>query len=183
VHVFLASRGIRLPEGRLDDPPDAETAHGLVNHKREVLARGLRQRRTIALPHARRYLEAAGHAGLARAVVSASASTTLMLTQASLSSLVELLIDAEMIRLEQLRSRPAPDVLLAACRHLGVAPENVVSFTHSPAGVAAAHAAAVNVIGIGGQRRAEVLGGFGATTVVPSLGVLLDRHLRALGAP
>jgi hypothetical protein len=28
-HAFLESRGIRLPEGRPDDPPSAETAYGL----------------------------------------------------------------------------------------------------------------------------------------------------------
>src|SRR5512132_1518377 len=38
VHAFLASRGIRLPEGRFDDPPDAETAYGLARRKGEVLA-------------------------------------------------------------------------------------------------------------------------------------------------
>ena len=29
IHAFLDSRGIRLPEGRADDPPDAQTACGL----------------------------------------------------------------------------------------------------------------------------------------------------------
>jgi hypothetical protein len=33
IHAFLASRGIRLPEGSPNDPPDAETVHGLANRK------------------------------------------------------------------------------------------------------------------------------------------------------
>ena len=33
IHAFLESRGIRLPEGRSDDPPEAETACGLANRK------------------------------------------------------------------------------------------------------------------------------------------------------
>src|SRR5262249_11038663 len=39
VHAFLASRGIRLPEGRPDDPPGAETVYGLANRKNEALVR------------------------------------------------------------------------------------------------------------------------------------------------
>ncbi len=33
VHAFLGSRGIRLPEGWIDDPPETETANGLANRK------------------------------------------------------------------------------------------------------------------------------------------------------
>ena len=41
IHSFLESRGIRLPEGRIDDPPDADTAQGLAKRKGEALARAL----------------------------------------------------------------------------------------------------------------------------------------------
>lgn len=73
-----------------------------------------------ALPGARRYLQATGYAGLKRAIVSASANTLAMLELAGLATLVEELADARVIRAEKLRSRPAPDLLLAACRRLGV---------------------------------------------------------------
>ena len=36
VRSFLASRGIVLPHGRADDPPNAETVHGLGNRKNEL---------------------------------------------------------------------------------------------------------------------------------------------------
>ena len=121
VHAFLDSRGIRLPEGRLDDPPRADTACGLAKRKGEALARGMQQRGVTALPGVRRYLEAAGHAGLKRAVVSASASTLPMLELAALATLVEARVDADVIRSDGLRSPPAPDLLLAACRRLDVA--------------------------------------------------------------
>ena len=64
VHSFLASRGIQLPEGRYGDPSNADTACGLARHKGEAMARGLHQRGVSAVPGARRYLEASGHAGL-----------------------------------------------------------------------------------------------------------------------
>ena len=177
VHAFLSSRGIRLPEGRVDDPARAETAHGLARWKSEVFAARLRERGVTALTGARRYLEAAGHAGLGRAVISASANTSLLLERVRLDTLLEAHVDADAMRTENLRPRPAPDVLLAACRRLGIAPEHAVTFTHSPAGVAAGHAAGLAVVGVGADAVQELLLGFGAERTVRSLAALLDRRL------
>lgn len=182
-HAFLASRGIRLPEGTPEDPPDADTAYGLARRKSEALTRGLRERGVTALPGARRYLEAAGHAGLTRAVVSASTRTLPMLELADLASLVEERVDADAIRVEGLRSRPAPDLLLAACRRLEVRADEAVTFTHSPAGVAAGHAAGLEVVGVGVGEPAEQLLGFGAERVVSSLVQLLDPRLASSRRP
>lgn len=182
VHAFLGSRGIQLPEGRPDDPADADTAYGLARRKGDALERGLHRRGVTALPGARRYLEAAGHARLGRGVVSASASTLPMLDLAALDALVEERVDADVIHAERLRSRPAPDMLLVACSRLGVRPQDAVTFTNSAAGVAAGHAAGVGVIGIGDDERRELLGGYGAERLVPSLAALLDPVLKGAGA-
>jgi HAD superfamily hydrolase (TIGR01509 family) len=179
IHAFLESRGIRLPEGRPDGPADLDTACGLAKRKGEALARQLRQRGVNPLDGARRYLEAVGHAGLKRAVVSSSTQTLSMLELTGLALLVEERVDAEVIRDEQLRVRPAPDLLLAACRRLNVSPSEAVTFTNSAAGVAAGHAAGLTMIGIGQGEDAELLKGFGAERVVPSVSTLLDRSLRA----
>src|ERR1700689_1802554 len=40
---FLAARGIELPEGSPDDPPDAQTVYGLGNRKNEILLRRIRE--------------------------------------------------------------------------------------------------------------------------------------------
>ena len=104
-----------------------------------------------------------------------------MLELAGLATLIEDRVDADAIRSEGLRSRPAPDVLLAACRHLGVRPAEAVTLTHSAAGIAAGHAAGLAVIGVGDAAQAEVLQGFGAERVVPSLTALLDARLREAG--
>ena len=178
VHAFLASRGIRLPEGRADDPPDAATAQGLSRRKSETLARGLHERGVTAMPGARRYLEAVGHAGLGRAIVSASTSTDWMLELAGLSTLVDASIDADVIHEERLHSRPAPDLLVSACRHLGIRPDRSVAFTNSPAGVAAGHAAGIRTIGIGARTDQELLRGFGAERTASSVASLLAPVLR-----
>jgi len=171
VHVFLTSRGI--------SPSDDEVRE-LASRKAEVLARGLHERGVNALAGARRYLEATGHAGLGRAVVSASASTKPMLELAGLASLVEEHVDAEVIRAAGLRSRPAPDLLLAACARLGVDPERTATLTHTPAGVVAGHAAGLCVVGVAEGAQAELLSDYGAATTVASLGALLDRRLAAI---
>jgi HAD superfamily hydrolase (TIGR01509 family) len=180
IHLFLASRGIRLPEGRPGDVPDADTAYGLARHKSEALARAMHARGVAALEGARRYLEAAGHAGLRCAVVSGSVNTLPMLELAGLATLVDVRIDAELMDSKGLRSRPAPDILLEACRVLGVRPEEAVTFTHSPDGVVAGHAAGLAVIGVGDEATRELLEGFGAARTAPSLGTLLDARLAAL---
>jgi beta-phosphoglucomutase-like phosphatase (HAD superfamily) len=177
VHAFLASRGIHLPEGRPDDRAGSDTAYGLAKRKSEALTHGLNLRGVNTIEGARRYLEASGFAGLKRGVVSASTRTLPMLELAGLATLVEERVDADVMRVEKLRSRPAPDLLLAACSRLGVSPGETVTFTHSPAGIAAGHAAGLTVIGVGGGEHAELLRGFGAELVVASLSSLLDRRL------
>jgi beta-phosphoglucomutase-like phosphatase (HAD superfamily) len=177
VHAFLDSRGIRVPEGRPGDPPDADTAQGIADHKQAALMQGLAERGVNALAGARRYLEAAGHAGLMRAVVSASAHAAPVLELAGLTTVVDEQVDAAVIEGERLRARPAPDLLESACRKFDVPTEAVVTFTHSPAGIAAGNAAGSIVIGVGSDGEADVLRGFGAERVVPALVALLDRRL------
>jgi beta-phosphoglucomutase-like phosphatase (HAD superfamily) len=104
-----------------------------------------------------------------------------MLRLAGLTGLLEASVDADAIRRHHLRTRPAPDVLLFACERLGVPPETAVAFTHSPAGVAAGLAAGMTVVGVADGDDADVLRGFGAPRVVPSLTLLLDAHLRERG--
>src|SRR5205823_1220897 len=72
VRSFLASRGIELPEGEPDDPPDAETVRGLGNRKNELVLRLIHEHGVEPYPGSVRYLEAARDAGLRLAVVSSS---------------------------------------------------------------------------------------------------------------
>ncbi|MCW3038963.1 MAG: family phosphatase [Solirubrobacterales bacterium] len=44
--------------------------------------------------------------------------------------------------------KPAPDIYLAACARLGVAPADAIAFEDSPPGVAAARAAGIHVVGV-----------------------------------
>lgn len=179
VRAFLASRGIRLPEGRPDDPPGTETVHGLANRKNEWLGRLLEQRGVGAFDGVRHYLELAHDADISCAVVSASAHTDEMLSRSGLRELVDGIVDAENIAAEDLRNRPAPDRLLAACRALRVEPERAAAFETSSAGVAAARAAGfawvVAIDPAGDPDKLRQLRGAGANIAVRGLGGLLGR--------
>jgi beta-phosphoglucomutase-like phosphatase (HAD superfamily) len=179
VRAFLASRGIRLPDGQPADPPGTETVHGLANRKNELLGQLLEQRGVGAFDGVRHYLELAHDAGLSCAVVSASAHTDEMLQLSGLDELVDESVDAETIAAEHLRNRPAPDRLLAACRELGVEPQRAAAFETSPAGVAAARAAGfawvVAVDPAGDPDKLRRLRLAGADIAVRGLADLLER--------
>jgi HAD superfamily hydrolase (TIGR01509 family) len=175
VRAFLASRGIRLPEGGIDDPQDAETVRGLARRKNTVLTLLMQRRPLKAFGGAREYLELAHDAGLRCGVVSASENATAMLDQAGLLHLVDCCLDGAAIARQRLRPRPSADALLAACAGLDVTPEQVVAFETSAQGIAAARAAGVAVVvGVGRGDTAQPLRRAGADRVVTGLDELLD---------
>jgi HAD superfamily hydrolase (TIGR01509 family) len=177
VHAFLAGRGIRLPEGRVDDPPGTETVYGLANRKSEALLRRLDREGVSAYADTRQYLEAAREAGLVLAAVSASASTATILERAGLAALIAARVDGNAIRAERLRNKPAPDTLIAACRRLGVPPARAAAFETTDAGIAAARAAGFGVV-VRVDRRGRLDAG-DSDVVVPDLTALLDPALVA----
>jgi HAD superfamily hydrolase (TIGR01509 family) len=180
VLAFLESRGISLPPGRPDDPPGRPTVHGLANLKNEVLVDLIEERDVRSFEDSRRYLETAVEAGLRTAVVSASANSDRLLARAGLAGLVDACVDGRTMVTQHLGKRPDPDVLLAACRQLGVQPQASASFETTSAGVAAARAADFAVVfAVDRGSHADALRAAGADVVTPDLGVLLERRLAA----
>ncbi len=178
VRAFLASRGISLPEGQPDDPPGAETVHGLANRKKAALLRRLDERGVKAFEGARTYLELAREAGVRCAVLSASANTATILERAGIASLIDVCVDGNTIAAEQLRARPEPDMFLEACRQLGVEPRDTAVFETSAAGVAAARAGGCElVLGVDRAGRWNALHDEGATIVISGLDEILERRL------
>jgi beta-phosphoglucomutase-like phosphatase (HAD superfamily) len=169
IQLFLAGRGLRLPPAKLDE---------VARRKGDLLEHGLRARGIAGLAGADRYLQGAALARLRRGVVSASLTATPMLERAGLARLVDARVDAETLRSGGLRSRPAPDLLVAACTTLEADPAHTVSLTHSGPGVVAALALGMSVIGVATGADADALRHYGAETVVPSLSALLDPALR-----
>ncbi len=178
IHAFLASRGIRLAEGRPDDPAGTETVYGLANRKNEALLKRLDREGVAAYAGSQQYLEGAHEAGLRCAVVSSSTNTKAILDRAGLGALIDECVDGNTIQAEALRNKPEPDTLLAACRRLDVAPDGAAAFETSLAGVAAARAAGFrHVVGVDRRGRAAMLPPQGADHVVTDLAALINRAL------
>ena len=177
VRAFLASRGIRLPEGGPDDPSDVETVRGLANRKMQALQRHLAREGVAAYIGSRCYLEAAHLVGIRRAVVSASANTTVILERAGIAHLIDQRIDAEVIDSEQLAPKPAPDTLIAACRLLGADPSEAADFETTPDGIYAARSAGFRlVIAVEREGTVEALHAAKPDVVVNDLAQLLEHH-------
>jgi beta-phosphoglucomutase family hydrolase len=176
VRDFLVSRDIHLPEGDPDDPPTAETVHGLGNRKNELFNAVLQDQGVEVFEGSRRYLQAAAAAGLRRAVVSSSANTEQVLDITGLAQYVEVRVDGVTIREEHLAGKPAPDTFLLAATRLGVDPEQAAVFEDALAGVEAGRAGAFGaVVGVDriGPDHARDLAAHGADVVVRDLEELL----------
>jgi len=172
---FLASRGIELPEGVSDDPPDTETVQGLGNTKNEIMLRRIRTDGVRAYDGSVRYVRAARDAGLRRAVVSSSTNCADVLIAAGIEDLFDERIDGLTAERDHLTGKPAPDMFLAGARALGVDPDDAAVFEDALAGVAAGRAGRFGfVVGVDRTGQARELKAHGADVVVADLGDLLD---------
>jgi beta-phosphoglucomutase family hydrolase len=177
VHDFLASRGIDLPMGNRDDPPDAQTVWGVGNRKNELLLQLIERDGVEVYPDAVHYVELARTAGLRCVVVSSSANTATVLNVTDLSRYFEGRVDGVTLAKEHLRGKPAPDSFEAGARVLDLPADQCAVFEDAISGVTAGHAAGCYVVGVDrvqdGQH-GDNLRSNGADTVVQQLTDLLD---------
>ncbi|MGW7383363.1 HAD family hydrolase [Streptomyces sp. NPDC054794] len=175
VRTFLAARGVRLPEGSPDDPPQAETVNGLGTRKNDLVLRRIREEGVEPYEGSVRFVTAARDAGLRRAVVSSSANCRDVLVAAGIEDMFEERIDGVVAHERDLRGKPAPDTYLEAARVLGVEPGAAAVFEDALAGVEAGRAGAFGVVvGVDRVGQAEQLRAHGADVVVRDLAELLE---------
>jgi beta-phosphoglucomutase family hydrolase len=174
VQSFLQARGIELPEGTHDDPPDAETVGGLGNRKNEIVLKLIREGGVEAYPGSVEYVRAVRDAGLHRAVVSSSNNCRDVLRAAGIEELFEEVVDGRVAERDHLKGKPAPDTFLAAARALGVSAEQGAVYEDALAGVEAGRAGGFKVvIGVDRVGQADELKAHGADLVVKDLAELL----------
>ncbi|QLJ02320.1 beta-phosphoglucomutase family hydrolase [Streptomyces sp. NEAU-sy36] len=175
VRTFLAARGVRLPEGAPDDPPEAETVHGLGTRKNELVLRRIREDGVRPYEGSVRFLHAVREAGLRCAVVSSSANARDVLTAAGIGDLFDERVDGVVAHQRELRGKPAPDTYLEAARALAVEPAAAAVFEDALAGVEAGRAGAFGlVVGVDRVGQADELRAHGADVVVRDLAELLE---------
>ena len=172
VRDFLTSRGIELPEGTPDDPPEEMTVCGVGNRKNEMFLEALAEggvepyRSTLDLidtapgrRHGRRpdHLEPerGGGAGVGRCR----------------SGIFDAVVDGNESARLGLPGKPDPAIFLEAASRLGVEPATAVVVEDAVSGVAAGRAGGFGgVIGVDRGSNREALEEAGADVVVEDLG-------------
>lgn len=172
---FLVARGITLPEGHANDPPDAETVRGLGNRKNEIVLRLLRERRIAPYEGSVRYVRAVRDSGILTAVVSSSRNCRLVLASAGITDLFEAIVDGVVARDMKLGGKPAPDTYLAAARRLEVSAAESAIFEDALSGVEAGRNGRFGfVVGVDRVGQRTELLRHGANVVVKDLAELIE---------
>lgn len=174
VRSFLSSRDIELPEGDPDDTGDKDTIYGLGTRKNDAFQKTLHADGVKVFEGSRRYLEKVAAAGLATAVVSASANAREVLKIAGLEKYIQQRVDGVTLSEEHIAGKPAPDSYLRAAQLLNVEPSAAAVFEDALSGVQAGRAGKFGcVVGVDRVGQADELRRHGADLVVTDLGDLI----------
>jgi beta-phosphoglucomutase family hydrolase len=174
VASFLDARGIELDRGTPQDPPGAETIHGLGNRKNEIVLGMIERDGVETYEGSVDYVRAAREAHMAAAVVSSSSNAHQVLAAAGIEKLFDAVIDGRLADREHLHGKPAPDTYLAGARAVGSRAAEAAVFEDAIAGVEAGRAGNFGcVVGVDRLGQADALKAHGADVVVADLGDLL----------
>lgn len=167
---FLAARGIDLPRGEPDDPPDRETVCGLGNRKNLYFRALLDEQGVEVIEGADTWLREARQRGYRLGLVTSSRNGRRILEAAGLSELFDARVDGQDGAERGLPGKPDPAYFLAAARELDVTAAEAAIAEDSEAGVEAGHRGEFSVvIGIAGDQDPDRLRAAGADVVVTRL--------------
>jgi beta-phosphoglucomutase family hydrolase len=174
VRAFLASRGVTLPEGLPDDPPDRETVCGLGNRKNTTFNDTLRDQGVTAYPGSVALIDAAVTAGVRIAVVTSSRNGVPVLDAAGLRDRFTVVVDGVLAAELGIAGKPAPDTYLHAAQLLGLPASACAVVEDAPSGVESGRAGAFGlVIGVDRGVGADTLLTHGADVVIDDLAELI----------
>lgn len=170
VKSFLDSRGIALPFGNVDDPPDRETICGLGNKKNVLFQRRLKERGVEIFDSSLDFLFQVRSRGFKTAVVSSSKNCRLVLETANLTQLFDFRVDGIDIEHLDLKGKPEPDAFLEATRMLDLDPSRCVLLEDAISGVQAGKNGGFGlVVGVDREHVSAELQQAGADLVVEKL--------------
>jgi beta-phosphoglucomutase family hydrolase len=174
VRDFLRARGISLPEGRPDSPPEEPSICGLGNRKNALVEAAIREQGVDVYPGSIAWVRHLRGQGIRTGVVSSSANCQAVLHAAGIEDLFDVRVDGGVARQLSLRGKPHPETFLEAARRLAMPPERVAVVEDALSGVQAGRAGNFGlVIGVARKDDAEELAREGADLVVHDLGELL----------
>jgi len=175
VRDFLASRGVQLPEGSPNDPPDAETIGGIGNRKNELVNRVIEERGVEPYEGSVKLIHQLQRLAFKIAVVTSSRNCDSVLKAAHLDAFFNVQVDGDTIETQHLAGKPAPDTFLMAAALLEVEPARAIVIEDALSGVEAGSKGKFGlVIGVARNNNAEELRDHGAHLVVSDLGELVD---------
>ncbi len=165
IRSFLSSRDIELGDDEVTQ---------LGERKNDIVLRRIEEDGVEPYPGSVAYLKAVRDAGLATAVVSASANCEQVVRAAGLEEYLEHRVDGVVAKRDGLPGKPAPDTFLAGAEAVGVDPARAAVFEDAVAGVEAGAAGKFGyVVGVDRVDHAEELREAGADVVVEDLEELL----------
>jgi alpha,alpha-trehalase len=146
VRDFLRSRGIELPEGTPEDPPERETVCGLGNRKNINFQRELEEKGAEVYETTVEFIRQLHRAGIKTAIISASKNAREVLAAAGVTDFFDVRVDGlDAVELG-IPGKPAPDVFLAAAEKLGVQPARAVVVEDAQSGVQAGRAGGFGLV-------------------------------------
>lgn len=168
VRSFLQARHV---------PATQELVDQIAARKDELFVAMVRREGVRTYEGSVKYVEAAGEAGLKRAVVSSSKHTTLVLEAAGLEGLFDAQVDGNVAEERHLHGKPTPDTYEAAAQMLGVTAAEAAVYEDALAGVEAGRAGSFGlVVGVDRTGQAAALREHGADVVVRDLSELMERR-------
>ena len=174
VRDFLGSRGIQLPEGHPEDPPEAETVDGLGNRKNELVNKMLEDKGVTPYEGSVRLIQQLRRCGFKIAVVTSSQNCSAVLKAAKVDHFFDVQVDGNVTHAEHLAGKPAPDSYLMAAKLLGIDPARAIVIEDALSGVEAGRNGKFGlVIGVARKGNADELRRHGANVVVNDLGELV----------
>lgn len=170
VRTFLASRGIRLPEGGPSDAPDTPTMHGLGLAKDQLFVEQVERYGVAAFPSTVALLHELRHRGCRTGVVSASRHCRKVVTAAGVVRLFDVLVDGNEAARLGLPGKPDPALFLEAATRLGVPPGKTAIVEDALPGVEAGRRGRFGlVVAVDRTGQAAALTASGADIVVTDL--------------
>lgn len=181
---FLRSRGIDLPQGTPEDPPEADTVCGLGQRKQQYFRAWLDSHQVGTYPGTLKLIRELHELGVKIAVFSSSRNTADVLRNAGVFDLFPAKVDGNDLAALGLPGKPHPAMLYEAASRLGVAPERAAVIEDAISGVQAAAAGGFALV-IGVDRReagdaGQSLKDAGAHVVVADLSELSVTSARGL---
>jgi alpha,alpha-trehalase len=175
VDSFLRSRGIELPWGGVDDPPEADTVCGIGNRKNARFNEILKAEGADVFETSVELIKKLKEKGVRVAVVTSSKNCTSVLESANLAGLFEAQLDGVYSAKHKLAGKPKPDTYLEAARLLGAEAADSVVIEDALSGVEAGNAGNFGLtIGVDRLGEPQKLLDNGADLVVSDMEELLE---------